>query len=177
MKVTDTFLPGVRIIEPRVFGDTRGFFLESFSLRRYRDEMGIELPFVQDNISQSIRGVLRGLHFQRTHPQGKLIQVVLGSVFDVAADIDPESATYGQHVAVELSAENHRQLWIPPGYAHGFCVTSDTTIFQYKCTDYYDPDDEDGIAWDCPILDIPWPTRQPILSVKDQRLPGLPDKA
>ncbi|WP_345797688.1 dTDP-4-dehydrorhamnose 3,5-epimerase [Castellaniella sp. MT123] len=177
MKVTDTILPGVRIIEPRVFGDTRGFFLESFSLRRYRDEVGIETPFVQDNVSQSIRGTLRGLHFQRTRPQGKLIQVIAGSVFDVVADIDPTSVTYGQHVAMKLSANNHRQVWVPPGYAHGFCVTSDIAIFQYKCTDYYDPDDEGGIAWDCPILDIPWPTRQPILSAKDQRLPGLPDKA
>lgn len=173
MNVIETLLPGVRIIEPRVFGDSRGYFLESFSVRRYRDEAGIDLTFVQDNVSESIGGVLRGLHFQRTRPQGKLIQVIAGSVFDVAVDIDPDSATYGQHVAAELSAGNHRQIWIPPGYAHGFCVTSERVIFQYKCTDYYDPDDEDGIAWNCPRLNIPWPLQDPILSEKDKRLPAL----
>jgi len=173
MKITDTALPGVRVIEPQVFGDARGFFLESFSVRRYRDEAGIDQPFVQDNVSRSTQGVLRGLHFQRTRPQGKLIQVIEGTVFDVAVDIDPRSATFGQHVAVELSADNHRQIWIPPGYAHGFCVTSASAIFQYKCTDYYDPADEAGIAWDCPDLAIPWPTRDPVLSDKDRHHPGL----
>lgn len=173
MKVIDTALPGVRIIEPQVFGDARGFFLESFSAHRYREAAGIESDFVQDNVSRSAHGVLRGLHFQRTRPQGKLIQVVEGAVFDVAVDIDPQSATFGQHVAVELSADNHRQIWIPPGYAHGFCVTSDTAIFQYKCTDYYDPADEGGLAWNCPELAIPWPIQAPILSDKDRRHPGL----
>ncbi len=177
MKVADTALPGVRVIEPQVFGDARGFFLESFSARRYREEAGIELDFVQDNVSRSARGVLRGLHFQRTRPQGKLIQVIAGAVFDVAVDIDPRSATFGQHVAVELSADNHRQIWIPPGYAHGFCVTSEAAIFQYKCTDYYDPADEGGLAWNCPDLAIPWPIRDPILSDKDRRHPGLKDWA
>lgn len=177
MKVADTALPGVRVIEPRVFGDARGFFLESFSARRYREEAGIELDFVQDNVSRSARGVLRGLHFQRTRPQGKLIQVIAGAVFDVAVDIDPRSATFGQHVAVELSADNHRQIWIPPGYAHGFCVTSEAAIFQYKCTDYYDPADEGGLAWNCPDLAIPWPILDPILSDKDRRHPGLKDWA
>jgi len=173
MNVIETALPGVRIIEPRVFGDTRGFFLETFSAQRYRDEAGIDLPFVQDNLSHSVRGVLRGLHFQRTRPQGKLIQVVQGTVFDVAVDIDPQSPHFGRHVAVELSGDSHRQIWIPPGYAHGFCVTSDTATFQYKCTDYYDPADEGGVAWNCPRLDIPWPIRNPTLSDKDRRLPAL----
>jgi len=173
MRVIDTVLPGVRIIEPRVFGDARGYFLESFSARRYREAVGIDLAFVQDNVSRSARGVLRGLHFQRTRPQGKLIQVTEGAVFDVAVDIDPRSATFGQHVAVELSADNHRQIWIPPGYAHGFCVTSEAATFQYKCTDYYDPADEGGLAWDCPDLAIPWPVQDPILSDKDRRHPGL----
>ncbi|MGB6009516.1 dTDP-4-dehydrorhamnose 3,5-epimerase [Castellaniella sp.] len=173
MKVIDTALPGVRLIEPRVFGDARGFFLESFSARRYREEAGIDLDFVQDNVSRSAHGVLRGLHFQRRRPQGKLIQVIEGAVFDVAVDIDPRSATFGQHVAVELSADNHRQIWIPPGYAHGFCVTSDSAIFQYKCTEYYDPADEGGLAWDCPDLAIPWPIADPILSDKDRHHPGV----
>jgi dTDP-4-dehydrorhamnose 3,5-epimerase len=173
MNVIETALPGVRIIEPRVFGDARGFFLETFSAQRYRDEAGIDLPFVQDNLSHSVRGVLRGLHFQRTRPQGKLIQVVQGTVFDVAVDVNPQSPHFGRHVAVELSGDNRRQIWIPPGYAHGFCVTSDTATFQYKCTAYYDPADEGGVAWNCPRLDIAWPIRNPTLSDKDQRLPAL----
>ncbi|CAM5198794.1 dTDP-4-dehydrorhamnose 3,5-epimerase OS=Castellaniella defragrans OX=75697 GN=HNR28_002129 PE=3 SV=1 [Castellaniella defragrans] len=173
MNIIDTPLPGVRLIEPQVFGDARGFFLESFSARRYRDEAGIRLAFVQDNVSRSGRGVLRGLHFQRRHPQGKLIQVLEGSAFDVIVDIDPRSATFGQHAAAVLSADNHRQLWIPPGYAHGFCATSDTLLLQYKCTAYYDPEDEAGIAWNCPRLAIPWPIQTPTLSEKDRRLPGL----
>lgn len=173
MKVIDTCLPGVRIIEPQVYGDPRGFFLETFSAKRYRDEAGIEQSFVQDNLSSSSHGVLRGLHYQRRHPQGKLVQVLAGSVFDVAADIDPASPTYGQTVALELSGENHRQLWIPPGYAHGFCVTSETALFYYKCTDYYRPDDEAGVAWNCPVLGIAWPIKQPALSAKDQQLKPL----
>jgi dTDP-4-dehydrorhamnose 3,5-epimerase len=173
MKVIDTALPGVRLIEPRVFGDARGFFLESFSARRYRDEAGIDLDFVQDNVSRSARGVLRGLHFQRRRPQGKLIQVIEGAVFDVAVDIDPRSPTFGRHVAAELSADNHHQIWIPPGYAHGFCVISDSAVFQYKCTDYYDAGDEGGLAWDWPELAIPWPIADPIRSDKDRHHPGL----
>lgn len=150
MEVMATALPGVLLIRPRVFGDGRGFFMETFSARRYREVAGIDLPFVQDNHSRSRRRVLRGLHFQRTRPQGKLVSVSRGSVFDVAVDIDPASPTCGQHVGVELSDANHLQLWIPPGYAHGFCVLSEEADFLYKCTDYYQPEDEGGLAWDCP---------------------------
>lgn len=177
MKVIDTALPGVRVIEPQVFSDARGSFLESFSARRYREDVGITLEFVQDNISHSVYGVLRGLHFQRRRPQGKLIQVTAGAVFDVVVDIDPRSATYGRHVATRLSADNRRQIWIPPGYAHGFCVISESATFQYKCTDYYDPRDDSGLAWNCPELAIPWPIDDPILSDKDRRHPGLSDLA
>lgn len=173
MKVTPTVLPGVLIIDPPAFGDARGYFSETFSARRYRSEAGIDMDFVQDNVSYSTRGVLRGLHFQRTRPQGRLVQALLGSVFDVAVDIDPRSPTFGHYVATELSAENHRQVWIAPGYAHGFCVTSDQAIFQYKCTNYYAPGDDAGIAWDCPELAIPWPVTHPILSAKDHSHPGL----
>ncbi len=173
MKVIQTHLPGVCLIEPRVFSDPRGYFLETFSARRYQDEAGIDLAFVQDNVSRSQRNVLRGLHFQQRRPQGRLIQILAGSVFDVTADIDPASATYGQHLGVELSEDNHRQIWIPPGYAHGFCVTSVVAIFQYKCTDYYDPDDEHGVAWNCPKLAIPWPVEAPVLSPKDRQYAGL----
>ena len=173
MEVMATALPGVLLIRPRVFGDERGFFLETFSAERYRQVAGIEQPFVQDNHSRSRRGVLRGLHFQRTRPQGKLVGVARGSVFDVAVDIDPASPTCGHHVGVELSDANHLQLWIPPGYAHGFCVLSEVADFVYKCTDYYRPDDESGLAWNCPRLGIPWPIDAPLLSAKDQRYPGL----
>ncbi|MBV6273199.1 dTDP-4-dehydrorhamnose 3,5-epimerase [Alcaligenaceae bacterium CGII-47] len=173
MNVIKTALPGVLIIEPRVFCDERGFFKESFSAQRYRDIAGITLPFVQDNQSRSYRNVLRGLHFQRRHPQGKLISVTAGAVYDVTVDINPNSATFGQHIAVELSATNHRQLWIPPGYAHGFCVTSDVADLSYKCTDYYDAADEGGLAWNCPDLGIVWPTAHPLLSTRDQQHPGL----
>lgn len=173
MKVTPTLLPGVLIIEPAVFGDSRGLFKETFSAQRYRDEAGIALPFVQDNYSRSGKGVLRGLHFQKKHPQGKLISVLRGAVLDVAVDINPASATFGRHVAVELTEQNHRQAWIPPGYAHGFYVISDMADFIYKCTDYYRPEDEGGLAWDCPALGIDWSTSNPILSEKDKRHPGL----
>mgnify|MGYP000338758273 CR=1 FL=1 len=172
MNVLETVLPGVLIIEPKVFGDDRGFFLETFQLERY-SSFGIAQSFVQDNHSRSQQGVLRGLHFQRTRPQGKLVQVSRGAVFDVAVDVNPESGTCGQHVAVELNDQNHRQLWIPPGYAHGFCVLSDTADFQYKCTDLYFPEDEGGILWNDPDLKIPWPVDKPVLSDKDQRLPTL----
>lgn len=173
MEVMATTLPGVLLIRPRVFGDERGFFLETFSAERYRQAAGIEQPFVQDNHSRSRRGVLRGLHFQRTRPQGKLVGVARGSVFDVAVDIDPASPTCGRHVGVELSDANHLQLWIPPGYAHGFCVLSEVADFVYKCTDYYRPEDEGGLAWNCPRLGIPWPIDAPLLSAKDQCYPGL----
>lgn len=173
MKVLDTILAGVKIIEPQVFGDHRGFFKETYSAKRYQALLGIELPFVQDNHSRSRKGVLRGLHFQKTKPQGKLVGVTRGAVYDVAADINPESPTYGQYVGVELSEDNHRQLWVPPGYAHGFCVVSDAVDFVYKCTDYYDPSDEGGVAWDCPLLNIQWPLSQVQLSEKDRHYSGL----
>ena len=172
MKVIETALPGVLIIEPKVFGDHRGFFLETFQVDRYR-EAGITLPFVQDNHSRSQRGVLRGLHFQKTRPQGKLVSVSRGAVYDVAVDIDPASATYGKFVGVELNDENHRQLWIPPGYAHGFCVVSDVADFQYKCTDFYFPADEGGLIWNDPDVGIPWPIDAPQLSGKDLKNPRL----
>ena len=167
MKIIETQLPGVLIIEPKVFGDHRGFFLESFQVERYR-QAGIDLPFVQDNHSRSQRGVLRGLHFQRTRPQGKLVSVSRGAVYDVAVDIDPKSPTCGQFVGVELNDENHRQLWVPPGYAHGFCVLSEVADFQYKCTDLYFPEDEGGLIWNDPDVNIPWPISEPQLSAKDQ---------
>ncbi len=173
MKVVETILPGVLIIEPKVFGDQRGFFKETFSAERYREMAGIELPFVQDNHSRSRKGVLRGLHFQKSRPQGKLVGVTSGAVFDVAVDVDPDSATFGRYVGVELTEINHRQLWIPPGYAHGFCVISDVVDFTYKCTDYYNPKDEGGLAWNCPEVAIQWPLADPHLSEKDQHYPTL----
>lgn len=172
MKVIETQLAGVLIIEPKVFGDHRGFFLETFQVERYRDA-GIGLPFVQDNHSRSQRGVLRGLHFQRTRPQGKLVSVSRGAVYDVAVDINPDSPTCGQYVGVELNDENHRQLWVPPGYAHGFCVLSEVADFQYKCTDLYFPADEGGLLWNDPDVNIPWPLDTPQLSAKDQANPTL----
>lgn len=177
MKVIDTALAGVKIIEPQVFGDHRGFFKETFSAQRYAEMAGIELDFVQDNHSRSRKGVLRGLHFQKTKPQGKLVSVTHGAVYDVAADINPESPTFGQYVGVELSDENHCQLWVPPGYAHGFVVLSDEVDFVYKCTDYYVPSDEGGVAWDCPMLNIAWPLADVQLSDKDKCYPRLQDLA
>lgn len=175
MNVIKTKLPGVVIIEPKVFGDHRGFFLESFHADRYATEAGIDLPFVQDNHSRSSKGVLRGLHFQITKPQGKLVRVVRGEVLDVALDINPQSPTYGQHEAVLLSEDNHRQFWVPPGYAHGFVVLSDTADFEYKCTDFYDPSDEGGVLWSDPALAIDWQCENPKLSDKDLALPTLAD--
>lgn len=172
MKVTETVLAGVKIIEPTVFGDQRGFFKETFQTERYA-EAGIDLPFVQDNCSRSAKGVLRGLHLQKTRPQGKLVSCTLGAVFDVAVDVDPTSETFGTYVGVELSESNHLQLWIPPGYAHGFCVLSDVADFQYKCTDYYFPEDEGGLVWNDPDVSIDWPVGLPSLSEKDQVLPTL----
>jgi len=172
MKVTETKLPSVLIIEPKVFGDSRGFFKETFQAERYR-EAGIEYDFVQDNHSRSQKGVLRGLHFQITKPQGKLVSCSQGAVFDVAVDVDPESATFGQYVGIELTEDNHRQFWIPPGYAHGFCVLTNTADFQYKCTDYYDSSDEGGLIWNDPDVAIDWPIDQPLLSEKDAKLPTL----
>ena len=173
MKVIKTKLAGVVIIEPKVFGDHRGFFVESFHAERYAAEAGIELPFVQDNHSRSTRGVLRGLHFQVNKPQGKLVRVVSGEVLDVALDINPTSQTYGQYESVILSGDNHRQFWVPPGYAHGFVVLSDSADFEYKCTDFYDPADEGGVLWNDPALAINWQFESPELSDKDLILPTL----
>lgn len=172
MKVRCTALAGVKIIEPVVHGDQRGFFKEAFQEERYA-EVGIDLPFVQDNCSRSTKGVLRGLHFQKSRPQGKLVSCVRGAVFDVAVDVDPSSETFGEYVGIELSESNHLQFWIPPGYAHGFCVLSDVADFQYKCTDYYFSEDEGGLLWNDPEVSIDWPFDSPLLSEKDQALPTL----
>ena len=172
MNVVETQLPGVLMIEPNVFGDHRGFFKETFQIERYQ-EAGIDLPFVQDNHSRSQRGVLRGLHWQKTRPQGKLVSCSLGTVFDVIVDVNPSSETFGTYVGVELSDTNHRQLWIPPGYAHGFCVLSETADFQYKCTDLFFPEDEGGLIWNDLEVSIEWPVESPKLSEKDLSLPTL----
>ncbi len=172
MNVLTTSIPGVVIIEPKVFGDARGFFKETWSADRYA-EAGITEPFVQDNLSKSARGVLRGLHLQHPHGQGKLVHVVSGEVFDVAVDVRRGSATFGRWVGVTLSEDNHRQLYIPPGFAHGFCVTSDVALFSYKCTDGYHPQCELGVRWDDPDIGIQWPIAQPSLSDKDQAYPQL----
>ena len=166
MNLIATEISGVVIIEPDVFHDERGFFLETYQAEKYR-KGGIIEDFVQDNHSQSAQGILRGLHGQRRHPQGKLIRVVEGEVYDVAVDIRPGSPTFGRHVAVTLSASNFRQLYIPPGFAHGFCVISAQAQLEYKCTDFYHPDDEFTIAWNDPALGVAWPITQPILSPRD----------
>ena len=175
MKITHSKLKDCVIIEPRVFGDDRGFFLETFQAVRYEQEAGIDLPFVQDNHSRSARDVLRGLHFQKTKPQGKLVRVVRGEVYDVAVDIRKGSATFGEWEGVILSEDNKKQFWVPPGFAHGFVVLSDTADFEYKCTDYYDPGDEGSILWSDPDLDIPWPIANPVLSTKDESAKRLVD--
>ncbi|MDA0345460.1 MAG: dTDP-4-dehydrorhamnose 3,5-epimerase [Proteobacteria bacterium] len=175
MKVIETKLKDCVIIEPKVFGDERGFFLETFQTERYAAQAGIILPFVQDNHSRSARGVLRGLHFQINKPQGKLIRVVKGEVYDVAVDIRQGSPTFGQWEVIILSEENKTQLWVPPGFAHGFVVLSDTADFEYKCTDYYDPSDEGSILWNDPELNIPWPIDNPKLSEKDANAKKLAD--
>jgi dTDP-4-dehydrorhamnose 3,5-epimerase len=166
MKVIPTTLPGVIVIEPKVFGDTRGFFLETFHVERYA-QAGILGPFVQDNHSHSAQGVLRGLHFQKQYPQGKLVYVTSGAVFDVAVDIRPTSPTLGKWVGITLTAEQHQQFYIPPGFAHGFCVLSEQADFHYKCTDYYHPEDEGCIRWNDPEINIQWPINNPVLSAKD----------
>jgi dTDP-4-dehydrorhamnose 3,5-epimerase len=172
MSVRTTPLAGLLVIEPRVFGDTRGFFLETFQAERYRD-WGLPVTWVQDNLSRSRRGTLRGLHYQRHFPQGKLVYVTRGCVWDVAVDLRRSSPTFGQWHAEELSDENHRQMYLPPGFAHGFCVTSDTADFAYKCTAPYQPSDERTLLWSDPALSIPWPDITPrLLSPKDEL--GLP---
>lgn len=173
MECHETQLPGVLILEPDVYRDSRGFFLERYHREKYKGLPGLDVTFVQDNHSQSGRGVLRGLHFQRRHPQGKLVGVVNGSVWDVAVDIDPSSPTFRQWVGVELSTTNHRQLYIPPGYAHGFCALSKHADVLYKCTEFRHADDEFGILWDDPDLAITWPIENPRLSDKDAANPTL----
>ena len=175
MKISHSKLEGCVIIEPRVFGDERGFFLETFQAVRYEQEAGIDVPFVQDNHSRSAMGVLRGLHFQKTKPQGKLVRVVRGEVYYVAVDIRKGSATFGQWKGVILSEDNKKQFWVPPGFAHGFVVVSTTADLEYKCTDYYDPSDEGSILWSDPDLDIPWPIANPVLSAKDESAKRLVD--
>ena len=174
MLVHETVIPGALMVEPQVFGDQRGFFVETYNEQRYR-EAGIDVTFVQDNLSYSQRGVLRGLHFQNPHPQGKLVQVLQGAVFDVAVDIRSGSPAFGKWVGVELSGDNKRQFYVPPGCAHGFCVTSEAALFAYKCTDLYHPEADGGIAWDDPDIGIEWPLDQPLLSAKDAELPRLRD--
>ena len=175
MNVIKTKLKDCVIIEPKVFGDERGFFLETFQSERYSKLANINLPFVQDNYSRSSKGVLRGLHFQKTKPQGKLVRVVRGKVFDVAVDMRQESSTFGKWEAVVLSGENKTQFWVPPGFAHGFVVMSDVADFEYKCTDYYDSSDEGSILWNDPDLKIPWPIKFPKLSDKDANAPKMID--
>ena len=176
MKVTPTSIPSVLLIEPRVFGDTRGFFFESFNQRAFNLATGLDVNFVQDNHSRSSKGVLRGLHYQIQQPQGKLIRVVRGSVFDVTVDLRKSSPTFGQWVGVELAEDNHRQLWIPPGFAHGFYVLSDSADFLYKTTDYYAPEFECSLIWNDPTIGIEWPLNtQPIISTKDAQGKKLAD--
>lgn len=169
MNVVETSLPGVVILEPKVYGDDRGFFYESFNASTFKQATGLERNFVQDNHSRSQKGVLRGLHYQLTHTQGKLVRVTAGEVLDVAVDIRRSSPNFGQWVGVRLSAQNHRQLWVPEGFAHGFVVLSEYAEFLYKTTDYYQPSAERCIAWNDPTLSIDWQlTETPQLSVKDQ---------
>jgi dTDP-4-dehydrorhamnose 3,5-epimerase len=172
VKFLQTDLPGVMVVEPDVHRDARGFFLETFHARRYR-EGGIPYDFVQDNHSRSVRGTLRGLHAQRTRPQGKLVRALRGEIFDVAVDIRPGSKTFGGWTAAVLSGENFRQMFVPPGFAHGFCVLSDLAEIEYKCTDFYDRSDEIGVLWNSAGID--WPVKEPLLSAKDAALPRLED--
>ncbi len=169
-----TELDGVYIVEPQVFYDDRGFFLETYHQRRYA-ETGINCNFVQDNLSRSVRGTLRGLHYQLECAQAKLIQVIKGVVFDLVVDIRRGSPSFGQWVGVNLSEENKRQLFVPEGFAHGFCVLSEAADVVYKCTDFYAPEDEGGILWSDPDLAIDWPISEPLISAKDSRLPRLAD--
>ena len=172
MKFTPLAIPEVVLVEPDVHRDDRGFFLETYQARKYA-QGGIDAVFVQDNHSRSVRGTLRGLHAQVEHAQGKLVRAVAGSVFDVAVDIRLGSPTFGRWVGVELTAESFRQLWIPPGFAHGFCVTSDVAEFEYKCTDFYVPQAEIVVAWNDPEIGIDWPVEAPLLSARDAAAPAL----
>lgn len=174
MKVLETVLPGALVIEPQAFGDARGFFYESYNKARF-EEAGIGAEFVQSNVSRSARGVLRGLHYQWPNPQGKLVSVLEGEVFDVALDIRRGSPTFGQWAGVMLTAENHRHFWIPEGFAHGFCVLSDFATFTYQCTALYDREADAGLRWNDPDLGIDWPLSAPLLSDKDNKAPLLKD--
>jgi dTDP-4-dehydrorhamnose 3,5-epimerase len=176
MEVLTTDLPEVLLIRPRLFQDPRGLFFEAYQLRRYTDS-GVQATFVQDNVSFSTKGVLRGLHYQLGHPQDKLIAVLQGRILDVAVDIRRGSPRFGRWAAVVLSSDDHAQLFIPKGFAHGFCVLSETATVLYKCSDYYAPAEERGIRWDCPGLAIDWPTEDPLVSEKDLALPTLKDMA
>lgn len=176
MKFLEGDLKGIMLVEPDVFEDARGFFLETYHAEKYA-VAGILGPFVQDNFSKSVRGTLRGLHYQLRKAQGKLVGVSEGTVFDVAVDIRKGSPTFGQWYGVELSADNKRQLYIPPGFAHGFCVLSDTASFWYKCTDFYSPRDERGIVWNDPAIGIRWPVSNPLLSEKDRAYRTLAEMA
>ena len=175
MIVEKTPIEGVLLVKPKVFGDKRGFFVETWQKMRY-EEAGINLPFVQDNYSMSTKGILRGLHFQKKHPQGKLVMVSQGEVFDVAVDLRKNSPTFGQWFGSLLTAENQHQLWVPPGMAHGFVVLSETAHFHYKCTDYYHPEDEGSIRWNDPEVDVKWPISfEPVVSEKDAKAPYFAD--
>ncbi|MBO1500779.1 dTDP-4-dehydrorhamnose 3,5-epimerase [Serratia proteamaculans] len=167
MRVIETQVAGVKLIEPKVFGDHRGFFIETFRKSRYQELLGIDAEFVQDNHSRSSQGVLRGLHFQTAKPQGKLVRCVRGEVYDVVVDIRPDSPTFKKWVGVYLSEDNKNQLWVPPGLAHGFVVVSDSADFEYKCTDYYDPSNEGCLLWNDPEVGVEWPVSEPLLSPKD----------
>ncbi len=172
MNIVQTPLDGVLIVEPKIFEDHRGFFTETWHRERYR-QAGIDSAFVQDNMSFSARGVLRGLHYQIQHPQAKLVQVITGEIFDVAVDLRPGSPTFAKWTGVRLSGENHRQFYIPEGFAHGFCVLSEQAHFMYKCSDFYAPGDEGGILWSDPDIAIDWPVNDPVISPKDAALPAL----
>ena len=173
MRVEETNLPGVVIVRPEVFRDERGFLLESYQAERYGQHAALGWNFVQDNHSRSRQGVLRGLHFQERRPQGKLVRVVRGRVFDVAVDVDPASPTFMQHVGAYLDDREHAQLFVPPGYAHGFCVLSETADVVYKCTAPYLPGDGKGVLWNDPALAIPWPVERPLVSAADAANPTL----
>jgi dTDP-4-dehydrorhamnose 3,5-epimerase len=175
LTVTPTAIPDVLMLEPKVFGDARGFFFESFNAREFAQATGLDTQFVQDNHSKSAKGVLRGLHYQIQHPQGKLVRVVQGRVFDVAVDLRKSSATFGRWVGMELSADNHRQVWVPPGFAHGFVVLSESAEFLYKTTDYWYPEHERTLLWNDPAIGIDWPIDfAPQLAAKDQTGKVLP---
>lgn len=174
MKVIETALPGALILEPQVFGDARGFFYESYNESKYR-EAGVDQHFVQSNVSRSARGVLRGLHYQWPNPQGKLVSVLEGEVYDVAVDIRRGSPTFGRSTGVMLTADNHRHFWVPEGFAHGFCVLSEFATFTYQCTALYDPKADAGIRWNDAALGIDWPLSEPLLSDKDGKTPLLED--